>query len=287
MLLECQGHRRSRGSWNCSRKEGRFFGDVRRTLRDVEMLERQAGTAQTGDEGSRFACDPGKGPLGPEFLLLLALCTLTRTDDYVFSKGKYSLMFLLHLICSYWNRKHSKSFFYQERKKWVHWQHFSQFIPQRPGPLCCSAGKNITRGNKFEKYCMPSRYTPFSVIRTLFSTAEESEQARSLIPFNSVFPEVINHWKPIFVYFFDYCLIFISVFWREISEYVIFDKDFRRLFSVGFHLRHCQAPFRAKSWQKPHRNTTHWSSLVIRLFSKLLNIMLKCKFNATFIVWEV
>lgn len=101
MLLECQGHRRSRGSWNCSRKEGRFFGDVRRTLRDVEMLERQAGTAQTGDGGSRFACDPGKGPLGPEFLLLLALCTLTRTDDYVFSKSKYSLMFLLHLICSY------------------------------------------------------------------------------------------------------------------------------------------------------------------------------------------
>lgn len=49
------------------------------------------------------------------------------------------------------------------------------------------------RGNKFEKYCMPSNYIPLSVIHTLFSTTEESEQARSLISFNPVFPEVINH----------------------------------------------------------------------------------------------
>lgn len=59
------------------------------------MLEQQAGTAQTSNGRSRFDWDPGKGPLGPEFLLLLVLCTLTGIDDCVFSNGVYSLMFLL------------------------------------------------------------------------------------------------------------------------------------------------------------------------------------------------
>lgn len=105
-------------SWELELQQER--GEIFRRRPKNSKRRGSAGTAgrdcSTGDGGSRFACDPGKGPLGPEFLLLLALCTLTSTDDYVFSKGKHSLMFLLHLICSYETGSTAKAFFIKKGK---------------------------------------------------------------------------------------------------------------------------------------------------------------------------